>query len=179
MERRVEHARQDLIRLRGDEEESRHLQRAEHPYQVQQAPNHALREPQSQDQSGHWYKVRELGRGSFARVFRGFWWKPHGGIEFFCCIHPFDSLSMVANGHLDEGRHTARWMHGQRQTGKTHGPQDLTRPIQTNPLIFDFLPPRLQNADQINRTFIPDSAVSIQRMNIEQPDTPDLNVMPN
>jgi len=82
VERRVEHARQDLIRLRGDEEESRHLQRAEHPYQVQQAPNHALREPQSEDQSGHWYKVRELGRGSFARVFRGFWWKPHGGIEF-------------------------------------------------------------------------------------------------
>ncbi len=82
VERRVEHVRQELMRLRGDEEESRHLQRAEHPYQVQQAPDHALREPQSGDQSGHWYKVRELGHGSFARVFRGFWWKPHGGVEF-------------------------------------------------------------------------------------------------
>ena len=87
VERTLLAKRQELMKLRGDEEDSRHLQRAVADlHQAGQTPSIWPHEPQSEDQSGHshghWYKQHVLGSGSFAKVFRGFWWKPHGGVEF-------------------------------------------------------------------------------------------------
>ena len=97
VERTLLAKRQELMKLRGDEEESRHLQRAvadRQPYQAGQPPSIGPREPQSEDQSGHshghWYKQDVLGTGGFAKVSRGFWWKPHGGVEFIA-IKEFDN----------------------------------------------------------------------------------------
>lgn len=70
-----------LFELRGAQRESRHCQRAASDPQLhrESSGNDAI---EHGEEARQWYKQQELGKGAFASVFRGFWWKKSGGVEF-------------------------------------------------------------------------------------------------
>jgi len=72
-----------LFEVKGEQRESRHLQRAASDPQQHFEPSAGDdAAAQRGEETRQWYKEKQLGRGGFANVHRGFWYKAGGGVEF-------------------------------------------------------------------------------------------------